>query len=170
MMYLLYAKSGHEFDAVDDLRAIGIPAQCGRVIEWVRRGKKRTPDPIERPALPNYIFAPMSDAQFHAASNIKHLVSTRMAMSDADARAVARYLDAVAVVYAQADKLRRAQQAPKAQYHADQTLRIISGPLADRLVKFRHIVEQAHDMHHRIEADMDGKRILLDPLDVRAAS
>lgn len=169
MMYLLYARSGHEFDAEADLHERGIDAWCGRVIEFKRVGKARKPQPVEKPALPNYLFAELSPREFYAAQGVKWLASTFVALSRADVEAVARYRAEVRRAYEENDRARRANEVPLSELKPGEALELIAGPLAEKMGRFRRVVERSHDLHPYVEIEVDGLRVQADPLDVRRA-
>jgi len=168
--YLLYATTNHEFDAEAGLREAGLDVWCGRAIEWKRVGKKRKPEPVERPALPNYLFARLSPRDFYAAQAVKWVAPTLVALSRADERALERFQAQVDQAYAEADKARRANEVPLSEFRPGEALEVVAGVLADKMGKFRRVVEQAHDLHPRVEVEIEGLRMQLDPLDVRRAS
>lgn len=169
MMYLLYARTGHEFEAEADLHERGIDAWCGRVIEFKRVGKSRKPQPIEKPALPNYIFAELSPREFYTAQGVKWLASTFVSLSRADVEAVVRYRAEVRRAYEEADRARRANEVPLSEFKPGETLELVGGPLAEKMGTFRRVVERSHDLHPHVELEVDGLRVQADPLDVRRA-
>lgn len=168
--YLLYARTRHEFEAVEELAALGIVAECGRVLTCQRKGKKRTPDWYETPALPNYMLAEMDADQFHASRSAKWLAPTRLAMCRADARLFRRFLAEVQRQYDEADRMRQRGVGVRTEYRPGDSLQFVLGhQLADKLAMFRRLVERAHDTHPLLELDVDGWRVLADPLDVKRA-
>lgn len=166
-VYLLYAKTGREFDVATDLQDMGIPAWCGRVIQWKRSGKKRRAEPVEEPALPNYIFAEMTPTQFYAARAVKHLSPTMMMLTHASERGYLRFRRTVEAEFEIADRKRRSAEVVVEPFNPGEALEIIGGPFADMCGKFRRIVQLAHDAHPKIEMDMQGIPVQVDPLDVK---
>lgn len=167
--YLLYARSGHEFDAEAELRDAGISVWCGRAIEWKRVGKKRKPEPVEKPALPNYLFAIVLPHQFTTAQSVRWVAPKFEALSLLDERALDRFAGEVDRAYEDADKIRRANEVPVSEFRPGERLEVVAGVLADKMGKFRRVVEQAHDLHPRLELEIEGLRMHVDPLDVRRA-
>lgn len=165
--YLGYAKSGHEFEVQDDLEAMGITAWVGRVIEWKRTGKKRYPEPHEQPALPNYVFMSLTPHDFHRAVTVRFLASTLVSLSTLDQRGLTRFQSAVQAVYDEQDRIRRNRDMPKTEFDAGQQLEIIGGPFANKIATFRRVVEKSGQMHPKLETEVDGFKMTLDPLDVR---
>ena len=169
-MYLCYARSGKEFEVADALTALGADVWCGRKIEWVRTGKKRRPEPKETPALPNYLFARMTPEQFYAALAVKFLARTMAPLSAGSMVGFERFARSVDQRYQADDKMRRNAEIPLSQFQPGELIQIIGGPFADLTGTFRGIVEHAHDIHPRIQMDLGGVPVTLDPLDVRRAS
>jgi transcriptional antiterminator NusG len=165
--YLIYAHTGREFDVARDLACIGIDAWCGRRIEWKRVGKDRRPRATELPVLPNYIFATMDAEQFHQARQVKHLAPTMAMLSRASVRGYESFRKVVETQYRLADQKRRCSEVVVEPFMAGQVLDIIGGPFADLCGKFRRVVQAAHDVHPKIEMDMGGITVQVDPLDVR---
>jgi len=169
MNYLGYAKSGHEFEVQDELADMGISSWVGRVIEWKRVGKKRYPEPYEIPALPNYIFMELSPHNFHKALTVRFLASALVALGSLDRRGLARFQGAVQAEYEEQDRLRRNREMPRAEFKPGQTLEIIGGPFSEKVATFRQVIERSGQMHPKLEADVEGMKLHLDPLDVRRA-
>lgn len=169
MNYLGYAKSGKEFEVEQSLQALGIAVWCGKLIEWRRVGKKRYPDAFEEPCLPNYIFMDLSPEQFHQAQQVKFLAATMVMLSRADQRNLRSFRGAVDREYATQDQMRQNAQAPKSAFKAGEQLKIISGPFAEKLATFRKVVERSGMIFPRMEIDVEGIRLQVDPLDVKRA-
>lgn len=165
--YLGYAKSGHEFEVQDELRDMGIHAWVGRVIEWKRTGKKRYPEPHEIPALPNYVFMALTPHDFHRAVTVRFLASTLVGLGKLDRRGLTRFQSAVQAEYEAQDRLRRNAEVPRTVFNAGEQIEIIGGPFADKVATFRRVVERSGQFHPKLEAEMQGIKLQLDPLDVR---
>jgi len=168
--YLCYARTGKEFEVESALRECVNDVWCGRVIEWKRVGKKRRPEPIEKPALPNYLFATMTDGQFHEAQGIKYLAATMAPLGRHAERGFHRFRHAVDAEYAEADRARRNSEVPSSEFRVGELLEIIGGPFSERIATFRQVVERAHELHPRLRLDVDGVPVEIDPLDVRRAT
>lgn len=168
--YLLYARSGREFDVATDLQDMGIAAWCGRVIQWKRVGKDRRPRPMEEPALPNYIFAEMTPTQFYAPRAVKHLSPTMTMLTHASERGYLCFRRIVEAEFEIADRKRRSAEVVVEPFDPGEALEIIGGPFADMCGKFRRVVQMAHLMHPKIEMDMNGIPVQVDWLDVKRAN
>ncbi len=169
MIYLGYAKSGKEFEVVEDLEQLGIWTWCGRVINWRRTGKKRFPEPHEEPALPNYLFMDLTAEEFHKALGVRFLASTLVALARIDMKGFNKFCHVTDKEFRKQDKLRQSQEVPVSEFNPGEELLIIGGPFADKLATFRRVIERAHEMHPKLEAEISGIRVQLDPLDVKAA-
>ncbi|MZR14239.1 hypothetical protein GQE99_14545 [Maritimibacter sp. DP07] len=167
--YLGYAKTGHEFEVCEELEGQGIEAWAGRVIRWKRSGKKRHPDPHEEPVLPNYVFMALDDRTFHSALRVRFLANTLVMLGPADRRDLAKFQAIVEAEFEKQDRIRRNAEMPKAEFDPGQEIEIIGGPFADKIGTFRRIVERSNQLFPKLEADVGGLRLQLDPLDVRGA-
>ena len=167
--YLLYARSGKEFDVEAELAAMGINVWCGRVIKWRRVGKRRRPDPHEEPALPNYLFADMSPDEFYRAQSVKFLASTMMALSKSSAAGFEAYKTATERAYSVQDALREKAVTPMPEFAPHAPLQPISGPFVDLLVRFRRVVNPDDPLNRKVEVDGPLGVMQFDALDVRAA-
>ena len=173
-VYLAYATTGKEFEVADKLAADGFDVWLARKIDFIRRGKRRRPDPVERPRLPNYLFLSLTDAEWHRLhQNVpKYLAGTMYALRRDDERELDRFRGASDTEYAKAQKAAQNQEAI-AEYVRGQRIVDVTGTFGDACLTFRRMVERAQDLHPRIEAEMEmlGRvvKVELDPLDVRAA-
>lgn len=158
-----------QFWVQDELAELGIDAWCGRKIDFVRKGKKRFAEAIESPALPNYIFMTMTPGQFLKAKDIKFLASTFLLVPRKEVGQVLTYQAGVERAYSAAQRVDANSQAAVAEYKRGQSLRVISGPFADMLVRFERMVKSPDVDWQRVEVEMDGVggKFQLDPLDVR---
>jgi len=175
-VYLAYATTGKEFAVTEKLEELGFSVWCGRCIEFKRRGKKRRPEPMETPKLPNYLFLSLSDADWHRLrqSEVKHLAQTLYPLSRGDTRALANFKLAVEGAYEEGQRIARNNDiAQIAEYKRGQALIDLSGKLGEVTLRFRKMVERAHELHPKIEAEMEmmGRwvKVELDPLDTKAA-
>jgi hypothetical protein len=176
--WLAYIQTGREFEVAAELEARGFPVWVARKITLERRGKRRRPDVIESPYLPNYAFLDLDDAAFHRLMHtnrpVKYLARTMTALRRDDEAALMAFRADIDRAYANAQKhVQNASRADLAEYRRGQAIRQISGPFADTLLRFRRLVEGAADLHPMIEAEMDlmgrAVRVKVDPLDVKAA-
>lgn len=170
MMYLLYARSGKEFEVAQALRKLSDLVICEPRITFVRKGKDRRPTPQEEPYLPNYIFADLSDTDFHAALKIKHIASRAIEVGTSSAKAIGRYQKQAQTEYKEAQRIAHNQEA-KPIYKPGQALRILNSAMGETLATFSHMVDRQTDPFPRVVAEIEifGRptKIELDPLDVR---
>lgn len=171
-IYLCYARSGREFEVVDALADLGIEAYCAKRMRFIRKGKQRRPEPEITPYLHNYIFAEIAAQDYLTAMSVKHLASTTYALSEADKRALQVFRREVDAEF-EAQDAKRANREAVSEYDPGQEIRFIDGRFSDSVIKFREVVERAHDLHPKIRAtiDMMGREatIEIDPLSVKAA-
>lgn len=165
--YLLYAKSGKEFQVADDLRLIGIDAWAGRVIRWKRKGKDRRPEAYEEPALPNYLWASMTAAQFYHAQKVKHLSPTIRLVPHSATAGLQKFQRMADAAFREQDEARRRAEAPLPEFDVGQALKLVGGPFSDMVVTFRGIINATDALNRQIEADGPFGRMRVDPFDVR---
>ena len=170
--YLAYVRGSHEFDVAQEIEDMGLGCYCARKLEFVRSGKKRRPEPKESPYLPNYVFIELPAERFLDVQGIKYLANTMMALSEADRRSLDVFLRSAQQEYAAAHRVKD-NQALLAEYRKGQALKLLDGRFEDRLLRFKEMVERAHDMFPkvRMEMEMMGQWVDVeaDPIDVRAA-
>ncbi len=177
--WLGHIKAKKEFEVEEEIQALGIYAWVPRKLEVKRVGKKRTPEIVERPYLPNAIFMNLTDEQWHQVQQVKFLASTMKAIYGVkdgkpvgDLRQLFRFREAVE---AESAALRRAQESNEAlqEFHTGDALKIVAGPFSEMVAEFQKVVRTAHDLHPTYEAELElmgqKTRVRLDPLDVRAA-
>jgi len=160
-----------EFAVEDQLHALGIDAWTPRKITFVRRGKKRHPEPITDPYLPGYVFADIPAELFHRALEARGAFATTMSLSRADKDSIARFRRRVDEENAEAERIiARNDRAAMCQWTPGQALEILSGPFADKIVKFARL-SLAGEPHIEFEAELFGQVIKgkVDVLDVKAA-
>lgn len=168
-----YARTGKELEVMDALTAAGIPYWRGTRVDFVRKGKQRTPEPVESPALPNYVWLqPDSIQELHFA-RIKYLAHTVHFLSESSVRAFAAFAREVDARRAEADRI-VGNRAAICEYKHGDRIEIRDGALAGQFATFRRMVETAADLHPRVEADMEMMGayvpVRLDPLSVRRAA
>lgn len=175
-VYLAYATSGKEFEVANKLSSLGFTVWCGRSITFARKGKRRRPEAIEKPKLPNYLFLTLTPDQWHDLHrrDVKHLASTFYQLRRDDEKALAAFRHEVDAAHAEGRRIARNNDlAEIAEYKRGQALVDLTGTFGEAVLRFRRMVERAHELHPKIEAEMDfmgrSVRVELDPLDVRAA-
>lgn len=169
-----YARTGKELEVMDALTAAGIPYWRGITVDFVRKGKNRTAEPVERPSLPNYIWLQPSDPeQIAAMREVKFLARTVKFLCDGSARAFAAFAREADARRAEADRI-VGNRAAICEYKHGDRIEIRDGALAGQFATFRRMVETAADLHPRVEADMlmmgGVVPVRLDPLSVRRAA
>lgn len=174
--YLAYATTGKEFEVADKLASLGFTVWCGREITFLRKGKRRRPEAVEKPKLPNYLFLDLTPEEWHDLHrrDVKHLASTLYQLRRDDIKALATFRHEVDQAHAEGQRIARNNDlAEIAEYKRGQALVDLTGTFGDAVIRFRRMVERAHELHPRIQADIDmfGRTVSieLDPLDVRAA-
>jgi transcription antitermination factor NusG len=171
-MYLCYARSGKEFEVTEAMAERGAIPYCAKRMRFIRKGKQRRPEPDIQPYLQNYIFAEIPVDIYLNVMDVKYLASTTHLLSSADVAALERFRHAVDAEYEAQEHKRRNQEAVS-EYEPGQALQFLDGRFSDSVVKFRDIVERAHDLHPKVRAsvDMMGREVLIevDPLSVKGA-
>lgn len=175
-IYLAYATSGREFEVAEKLASLGFTVWCGRAITFRRKGKRRRPEAVEHPKLPNYLFLTLTPDEWHDLHrrDVKHLASTLYMLRRDDERALATFRHEVDTAHREGHRIARNNDlAEIAEYKRGQRLVDLTGTFGETVLTFRRMIERAHEMHPRIQADMEmmGRVVTveLDPLDVRAA-
>lgn len=168
-----YARTGKEMEVMDALTAAGIPYWRGTRVDFVRKGKQRTPEPVESPALPNYVWLqPRDGAEECKLWDIKFLARTHHRLLPGTVRSFEVFASAVDERRAEADRIIGNRKAICEYKHGEQ-VQIVGGALAGQLATFRRMVEGAADLHPRVEADMQifggSVSVRIDPLNVRKA-
>lgn len=171
-----YAITGKEFVAMDDLARFGIDHWRGTRIQFERRGKQRTAEPHEYPALHNYIWLRPTVQQMRYLSQVRFLGGTFHWLSSAAVRQFGTLRDRVDAKYQEAKRIEgnRKAIADYAAFMPGDLLEIREGPLAGEIARFTALVQKAQDLFPVIRADMDlmGRvvSVKLDPLAVRKAA
>ena len=165
-------KTHREFWVTDTLNAMGIDTYCAKQMRFVRKGKQRRPEPEISPYIGNYIFAEIPAQRYLVALGVKYLSSTTHALRRDDIAMLGAFRAAVDAEYAANDRKRLNREAVS-EYEPGQALRFLDGRFSDSVVRFREIVERAHDLHPKIRATMEmmGRDVTMeiDPLAVKAA-
>lgn len=179
--YLAYATTGKEFEVADRLKELGFDLWCGREITFVRKGKRRRPEAVERPKLPNYLWLTLEPEDWHDLHRrqVKHFAPTMYQLSARDLRGSKDWIGlnafrvAVDAAYAEGQRIARNNDiAEMAQFERGQKLIDLTGTFGETVLRFRRMIERAHELHPKIEAEMEmmGRtvRVELDPLDMKA--
>lgn len=168
-----YAKSGKELDVEAELRTMGIQAEVPRMVEAIRRGKRRYAEPVVSALFPNVIAISCTDDDWHRIRTVKHLARTTYGMCEKTyLRELRPCLDAAAQEYR--NRMTAIQAGQRVEEYAEgDRLRIMGGPFADQVAVFRRIIESANDIFPKLEADLElfGRisRVSLDPINARRA-
>jgi transcription antitermination factor NusG len=186
-LWIVYARTGREFDVEEQATTLGIQAIVPRRVDIIRRGKRRWPDAIESPFLPNYVFVWMTEEEWHWLKDIPEVCSM-MAVGPNETRKVREFIGKSDLAYQERmAEIREAQNAERAdhktrkarfaavrrlsEYEPGALIDIISGPLQGQMARFRKMVERADELFPKIAADMDlmGRvvPVEIDPLDAR---
>ena len=97
-LWACYVRSGKEFEAQEEAQALGITCHVPRRVDMIRQGKRRRPDPVVKPFLPNYVFCDLTDQQWHAVKSSKHIRSL-MGIGTNNARQVMQFIARVEADY-----------------------------------------------------------------------
>lgn len=169
-LWAAYVRTGKEFDAQEECEALGITCHVPRRVDMIRQGKRRRPDPVVKPFLPNYVFIEATPAQWHDLKDTK-LIRTTMGIGEGNARLVHRFIAKVEADYAERMAQIEAGQRVD-EYSEGDCLQIIAGPFTGQLATFRRIAEGA-GIFPEIVAELElmgqATRVRLDPLVARKA-
>lgn len=168
--WLIYAKSGREFQVADDI-ALFASVWCGRILEGKpdpkRRGRKSITLWTERPALPNYLFATLTPDEYQIVKTMRDVVGFVSVVNPAAQRGIQQFIRATENAYTAAQRARdRGDRAPPL-FHPGQVLEAVGGPPSGLMARYRQVIEDADGYH--IEAETDLGRVRFNPADVRAA-
>lgn len=170
-----YAPKGAEFAVEDALNDIGAFCVVPRKVELVRLPKQRRPSVIESPYWQNYIFARMTDEQWHFARTALWVPSqdggkVRVNFSTVmwiDEREWERWVMPAVARIEQDYQVRMAQiEAGErlSEYSAGDALQLLGEPLGARMGIFRRVIEGKLPM---IEAELQGVTLLGKPVVVK---
>lgn len=165
-----YARSGKEFEVQQAIRDLGITCHVPRKVEGIRRGKKRWPEPMTTPFLPNYVFLDCTADDYYRLTSVKFLAQTKRMVPETERRLVQRFIDATEADYARRmDAIEAGQRVE--EYQPEEVLRIVGGSLGETLGRFKRLVETAHDQYPilEVEVEMFGRptRTKVDPINAR---
>lgn len=169
-LWACYVKSGKEFEAQEEAQALGITCHVPRRVDMIRQGKRRRPDPVVKPFLPNYVFCDLTDQQWHAVKSSKHIRSL-LGIGANNARQVMQFIARVEADYTQRMAQIEAGQRVD-EYEDGDVLQIIAGPFAGQLATFRRVAEGAGMFPELVaEGELFGQAVTirLDPLAARKA-
>ena len=186
LQIMAYATTGREFEAMDDLDAIGVDHWRGTRIEFERRGKSRVAEPYSYPALPNYIWITAPHHLLSDVMDVRHISRTVKFLGASDVASWRRFQREAEARLAEAQgiierrKIMEAANADRRQiinlmagYKRGDTLQIDGGAFAGMLATFSRMVVKAGERHPMIEAEIDifgGKTTAaIEPLHVRRA-
>lgn len=164
-----------EFAVERQLREMGLEAHAPRKVDFLRRGKKRHPEPVVSAYLPGYVFADIPPHRYMDAMQCRGLSRTMMAVPAKEAeRQVRSFITAAAREEAEAQRIiERNDRTAMREFSAGDALQIIAGPFMEQAVEFRRMVQNAEGWPE-IEAETvlfgQSVRVRIDPLDVRRAS
>lgn len=171
MIYAGYAKSGKEFEVEAAVQDLGYAAWVARRMDFKRTGKRRRPEPVVSPYLPNYVFLDLDPAGFYAVRKVKHLSPTLFAIPAKSERYLNSFRAEIDAAFAAQDAIAQSGERLE-QFKPGAKLVVIAGPFLDQLVTFRRTVELADRFPMLVaEGQMFGRHtsLVLDPLHVRAA-
>jgi transcription antitermination factor NusG len=171
-MTLLLAYAAREFDAQEEAEALGITCYVPRRVDMIRSGKRRRPDPVITAAWPRYLFADVTEEEWHWLKDSKHIRSI-MWVNDREAQVIRKQANAIERAFEQ--RMRQIEAGERlSQYEPGALLDIVGGQFAGNIVTFTRMVERADQMFPFIEAEMQmmnrSVRVMLDPLYVQKAA
>jgi hypothetical protein len=193
MTYLLaYVQRGTEFAVEAAINDIGGFACVPRKVDVEMVGIRRpTPEPVERPFLPNYLFCKLSPDLWHLVRNelrapdgSRLVFSTVAWIGDGEWKRVQAFAAQVEQDYQAAmaeieagerrTKAQREAAARIASYKEGEAMKLLGEPLGARMGIFRRIVERDGP---KIEVELQGVTMLgkpvvmtIDPTDAARAA
>lgn len=183
--YLLYAKSGTEFEGVEDIQELGISILHPRRMYKKRTGRtRRDVQFFDAPYLPNFIVADVPPELFLQVMQIKHLAKTAHIIPDREVTGhrdkngvwIEGIVDFVAAAEKEYQTMERIKESNEtlSEFDPGQAVSLLSENFKSMALKFRRIVERADSPFPIAEltGEMMGKEIVVeaDPLDVIAAN
>lgn len=154
-LWIGYARSGKEIEVSVAIEDLGIRCHIALQAEAKRSGKKRRPDLIISPVLPNYIFIEADVEQWFELAQVKHLAMTKTVCPSASIPGVMRFLTASQAKYA--ERMAKIQAGERLEeFQPNDLIKIISGPLEGQLARFKRIVEESgDDMFPMVEGEFE---------------
>ncbi len=172
--WIAYATAGQEFSAQEQCEVLGYTCQVPRKVDVIRQSRRRFPDVVTQAFLPNYLFITGGAEVFHAIKAIKEIRGTAMGIGPQNERLVQTFIDRVEKDFAaRMGQIEAGQRV--AEYAPGDLLTLMTGPFSGQVATFRRMIEDAHDVFPRIEAELGvslmGKPVLavLDPINTRRA-
>lgn len=169
-LWIGYATTGQEFNAQEQCEALGYTCEVPRQVDLVRHQKRRRPDVVVKPFLPNYLFIHGADDAFHAARLIREIRGSVMGVTPSEERHVRAFIDRVEADFAH--RMAQIEAGERvAEYRPGDVLTLLTGQFAGRLAVFRRMVDAAP--FPKIEAELQlallGKPVtaILDPINAR---
>jgi len=171
--YLAYTRSGTEFATEEALEDLGLTVWCGRAVQSHYNRKTQEYRVEVNPALPNYLFICMTDAEYHALQDMpgrpKGLAPHLTQLTDGDMRDVERFQAMVDFNEGAAwDRIHR-NERPEIDFKPGDALE--SGQFEGLALRFEDVVRDNGAWKIKVEAEMMGRAVsmTLDPDDVRKA-
>jgi len=171
MIWIAYAARGHELEAEEAIRALGIEVWVAKRIEMRRSPTGRRWRAEVEPFLPNYVFINCTDEQWHKLREVKHIAQSMLSISEQAARIYLQpFRDKIDADFAERRALVDAGEHVQA-YNPGDMIELESGPLAGILLTFRRMVETDKPEFPKIIAAVTlfGKEgeIEIDPINVK---
>lgn len=170
--WLGYARTGREFEVMDELDRIGVAHWRGERIEFRRLGRNRTAEPYTLPALHNYVWMRFRPEMLMAVHAVPYLAPTMLALTAASVAALEAFRLKAEERLADAKECAGRREAISGYQQGD-VLEIRDGALVGLLARFERLVKAASDPWPRVEATVSilGREAVttFDPLAVRRA-
>lgn len=170
-LWAAYVRTGKEFDAQEECETLGITCHVPRRVDMIRQGKRRRPDPVVKPFLPNYVFIEATPAQWHDLKDTK-LIRTTMGIGEGNARLVHRFIAKVEADYA--ERMAQINAGERvSEYAENDLLEILEGGFREKLLRFSRVAEGANGFPIVLaKAELFGREVEvpLDPLIVKKAA
>lgn len=173
---LIFIAKREEQRAKARIARLGIPFWVAEMAVFKRKNRDRVATLQIEPYFPGIIFADLTAADFYAITNVPGVCGTIQPLGPRDKVDLDQFRQRVSEEWEVAHDTQKRAEARKeliAAFTQGQAIKVISGPLADTVLKFQRIVQRAHDLHPVIVAttDMMGAEVevSLDPLHTRAA-
>lgn len=175
MMWIAYASTGQEFAAQAQCVDLGYQCQVPRRVDLIRQAKRRYPDVLVAPFLPNYLFISGGESAYHAIKGVKEIRSTFTFAGPNEALRVQAFIDRVERDFsARMAQIKAGERV--SEYAPGDLLTLMVGPFAGQLATFRRIVKRSGAAFPLIEADVAvqilGKPVVavIDPINAKRAN
>ncbi len=171
-MTLILAYAAREFEAQEECEALGLVSYVPRRVDMIRQGKRRRPNPVISAAWPRYIFAEITEDQWHWLRDSKHIRSIAW-VPEREAQSIRKQADAIERAFTQ--RMAQIEAGDRvSEYEPGAVLQIVSGEFAGQIATFTRLADGSNDIFPRIRAEMEmfgrAVKLDLDPLDVRRAT